>query len=215
MGRCFRFRFRMTMVWMIGCSRTWASLVASVRTAKWTPVFVATSGSPQSAKYAAARGFISLYFTPLATSLTLGNAYQDTAVESGRKIKLGQNQAIVRITHIADSKAAAEQAFARCDSDIFRNFYTALAGRELAPAKVLGAVSKCGLWAFGTADDEQWKQFPVGTLSRHWTRSRNRSRIGSRARSRINWCLCWCERVLPSSLKYPDVHIITNSHVAA
>ena len=74
--------------------------------------------------------------------LELGNAYQETAVASGSKIKLGQNQAMVRITHIAKSKTAAEESVMRCDSDIFRNFYTALAGRKLAPAEVLGAVSE-------------------------------------------------------------------------
>ncbi len=142
------------------------SVVPSPYTRPHPPVFVATSGSPESAKYAAARGFIPLYFTPLSVAMTLGKAYQETAEASGSKIKFGQNQAMVRITHIAQSKAAAEDAVMRCDSDIFRNFYTALAGRKLAPAEVLGAVSKYGLWSFGTADDvrkqlvEQWKEFP-------------------------------------------------------
>ena len=147
------------------------SVVPAPYTKPHPPVFVATSGSPESAKYAASHGFIPLYFTPLQVALNLGNAYQETAVASGSKIKLGQNQAMVRITHIAKSKAAAEESVMRCDSDIFRNFYTALSGRKIAPAEVLGAVSKYGLWAFGTADDvrkqlvEQWKQFPAEYLT--------------------------------------------------
>ncbi len=135
------------------------------------PVFVATSGSPESAEYAARRGFIPLYFTALQTALTLGNAYVKASAQAGRPVRLGQNQALVRMPRIASSRAAADQMVMDYDSDIFRNFYAAMGRHRIERRDVPGAVTKYGLWTIGTADDvrkhlvDEWKQMPAEYLT--------------------------------------------------
>ncbi len=142
------------------------SVVPAPYTRPYPPVFVATSGSPESAEYAARRGFIPLYFTALNTALTLGRAYTKASAEAGRPLALGQNQALVRMPRIARSRAEAEKCVLRSDSDIFRNFYAAMSRHKVEPQDVVRAITKYGLWAIGTPDEvrrqlvEEWKQFP-------------------------------------------------------
>lgn len=135
------------------------------------PVFVATSGSPESAEYAAKRGFIPLYFTALATALTLGKAYVKAAGDAGHPLPLGKHQALVRMPRIASSRSAAEKQVMDYDADIFRNFYAAMGGHTVPRERVFESVTKYGLWATGTADDvrrqlvDEWKQFPCEYLT--------------------------------------------------
>ena len=135
------------------------------------PVFVATSGSPESAEYAARRGFIPLYFTALKTAVTLGNAYVQASSAAGHPRLLGQHQALVRMPRIAPSRSAADEMVLKYDADIFRNFYAAMGGHKVAPHDVPRAVTRYGLWSVGTTDDvrdqliEEWKQFPAEYLT--------------------------------------------------
>jgi alkanesulfonate monooxygenase SsuD/methylene tetrahydromethanopterin reductase-like flavin-dependent oxidoreductase (luciferase family) len=147
------------------------SVVPAPYTRPHPPVFVATSGSPQSVEYVARRGFIPLYFTALPTALKLGRIYVEASAEAGRELALGQNQAMVRIPHIAPSRAAAEESVMKYDSDIFRNFYAAMGRHRVEPRDVVKAVTRYGLWTIGTAEEvrrhlvEEWKQFPAEYLT--------------------------------------------------
>jgi alkanesulfonate monooxygenase SsuD/methylene tetrahydromethanopterin reductase-like flavin-dependent oxidoreductase (luciferase family) len=142
------------------------SVVPAPYTRPHPPVFVATSGSPESAEYAARRGFIPLYFTSLKTALALGRVYHSAAAEAGSSLPFGGNQALVRMPHIASSRTKAEDALVRCDGDIFRNFYSAMSRKTVGPSDVVSAIAKTGLWTIGTAEEvraqfiEEWKQFP-------------------------------------------------------
>lgn len=147
------------------------SVVPAPYTRPHPPVFVATSGSPESAEYAARRGFIPLYFTSLNTALTLGNAYVKAANAAGRALALGQNQALVRMPHIGDTMEKAQDSIIKYDSDIFRNFYAAMGQHKVAREDVPKAVTKYGLWLAGTVDHvrkslvEEYKQFPSEYLT--------------------------------------------------
>jgi len=135
------------------------------------PVFVATSGSPESAEYCAHQGFIPLYFNSLGTALKLSAAHDRTIATSGREARRGHNQAIVRIPHIGKTRSEAEESVMRYDSDIFRNFYAAMGQHRIAPENVVEAVTRNGMWTIGTADDvrknlvEEWKQLPCEYLT--------------------------------------------------
>src|SRR5262249_20715947 len=129
------------------------SVVPAPYTKPHPPVFVATSGSPESAEYAARRGFIPLYFTGLGTALTLGNAYVNASAAAGRPLPLGQNQALVRMPRIASSRASADEMVMKYDSDIFRNFYAAMGRHKIERKDVPSAVTRYGLWTIGTVDE--------------------------------------------------------------
>ncbi len=83
-------------------------MVPSPYTRPHPPVFVATAGTPESAEYAASRGFIPLYFTCIDTALTLGNAYSETHRLRAARCRFGQNQAVVRMPHIGDTMEKAQ-----------------------------------------------------------------------------------------------------------
>ncbi len=146
-------------------------VVPSPYTRPHPPVFVATAGSPESAEYAASRGFIPLYFTSLDTALTLGNAYVKETNRIGRPMALGQNQALVRMPHIGDTMEKAHESVMKCDSDIFRNFYAAMGRHKVEPKDVVKAVTKFGLWVPGTVESvrntlvEEYKHFPSEYLT--------------------------------------------------
>jgi alkanesulfonate monooxygenase SsuD/methylene tetrahydromethanopterin reductase-like flavin-dependent oxidoreductase (luciferase family) len=135
------------------------------------PVFVATSGSPESAEYAARHGFIPLYFTALQTALKLGDAYVKTSAAAERPLPMGQNQALVRMPRIASSRAAADEMVMKYDADIFRNFYAAMGRHKVEPHDVPSAVTRYGLWTIGTVDEvrrqlvEEWRQLPAEYLT--------------------------------------------------
>lgn len=143
------------------------SVVPAPYTRPHPPVLVATSGSPESAEYAARRGFIPLYFTSIKNSLALGAAYHKRALAAGYNFAPGQNQAVVRIPHIGATTEAARQSLVKYDSDIFKNFYAAMGRRKMDTDDIVGSTTQFGLWAVGTVDEvrrqlvDEWKQFPA------------------------------------------------------
>jgi alkanesulfonate monooxygenase SsuD/methylene tetrahydromethanopterin reductase-like flavin-dependent oxidoreductase (luciferase family) len=143
------------------------SVVPAPYTRPHPPVLVATSGSPESAEYAARRGFIPLYFTSIKNSLALGAAYHKSAQAAGYNFAPGQNQAVVRIPHIGATTEAARQSLVKYDSDIFKNFYAAMGRRKMDTNDIVGSTTQFGLWAVGTVDEvrrqlvNEWKQFPA------------------------------------------------------
>ena len=100
---------------------------------------------------------------------------------AGRKVALGQNQAIVRWPQIADSMADAREMVKEYDGDIFKHFYgsflPAMHTGEAAPFKqegtrakseeIVDAALKSGLWVIGDIPQvrdafvAQWKQLPA------------------------------------------------------
>jgi len=147
------------------------SVVPAPYTVPHPPVFVATSGSPESTEYAARQNFIPLYFTSQKTGNILGHAYTKEAAASGRALALGQHQCMVRMPRIAASRSAAEEMAVKYDSDIFRNFYAAMGQHRIPESEALNAITGSGMWSIGTADDvrkqmvDEWKQVPYEYLT--------------------------------------------------
>ncbi|MGH7906387.1 MAG: LLM class flavin-dependent oxidoreductase [Candidatus Binataceae bacterium] len=147
------------------------SVVPAPYTKPHPPVFVATSGSPESAESCARRDFIPLYFSPLKTARVLNDAYVKAASAAGRQRAPGQHQALVRMPRIAPTRAAAEEMVMRTDADIFRNFYAAMGQHKVPMEGVVDAVMKSGLWTIGTVDAVrdhligEWKQLPCEYLT--------------------------------------------------
>jgi alkanesulfonate monooxygenase SsuD/methylene tetrahydromethanopterin reductase-like flavin-dependent oxidoreductase (luciferase family) len=143
------------------------SVVPAPYTQPHPPVFVATSGTPESADFAARRGFVPLYFTGIKNALELGTRYQQTAAASGYNFSFGQNQAVVRMPHLGATMDDARRSLVTYDSDIFKNFYAAMGRRKMDTSDMVKSTTQFGLWAVGTVDDvrrqlvEEWKQFPA------------------------------------------------------
>jgi alkanesulfonate monooxygenase SsuD/methylene tetrahydromethanopterin reductase-like flavin-dependent oxidoreductase (luciferase family) len=132
---------------------------------------VATSGSPESAEYCARKGFIPLYFNSIKTALVLSAAHDKALAATGREVKRGMNQAIVRMPHIGKTHAEAEESVMRHDADIFRNFYAAMGQHRVPSENVVEAVIRNGMWTLGTVDEvrqqmvAEWKQLPCEYLT--------------------------------------------------
>lgn len=147
------------------------SVVPAPYTRPHPPVFVATAGSPDSARYAGRRGFIPLYFTSLKNAIALGTEYQSAATASGHHFTFGQNQAVVRMPHLGATMEDAKRSLMDYDADIFRNFYASMGRRKMDTSDVYKATTQFGMWAVGTVDDvrrqlvEEWKKFPAEYLT--------------------------------------------------
>ena len=144
------------------------SVVPAPYTKPHPPVFIASSASPETIEYAAARGFIPSYFTSIERAAPMGKLYADAAAKAGRSFALGQNQAIVRWLEIGDSEEEAMECLLKYDTDIFKNFYAAMGRRTLTdPDDIVKSIVDSGLYAFGTVDQvgdqilDQWRQLPA------------------------------------------------------
>lgn len=144
------------------------SVVPAPYTRPHPPVFVASSGSPESIEYAGRQDFNPVYFTNIQRAAPMGQVYINAAREAGRDRVLGQNQAIVRWLEIGDSEEQARRQMAQYDYDIYKNFYAAMGRRKLShPDDIVQSIVDSGLYAFGTVDKvrdtlvEQWKQLPA------------------------------------------------------
>jgi alkanesulfonate monooxygenase SsuD/methylene tetrahydromethanopterin reductase-like flavin-dependent oxidoreductase (luciferase family) len=143
------------------------SVVPAPYTRPHPPVFVATSGSPESVEFCAPRGFIPLYFTPINTAAKLGDIYLQAARKAGKQLAFGAMQSVVRMPQIAPSMEQARANVLAYDADIYRNFYAAMGRRKMDTSDIVSAVTKSGLWTIGTVSDvrdhlvNDWKQFPA------------------------------------------------------
>ncbi len=135
------------------------------------PVFCATAGSPESAEFAARRGFIPLYFTSIANVLRLGTRYHETALTSGYQLSFGEKQAVVRMPHLGNTMEEAHRSLIDYDGDIFRNFYASMGRRKVDTSDVVKATTQFGMWVPGTVQHvrqqlvNEWKQFPAEYLT--------------------------------------------------
>ncbi len=143
------------------------SVVPAPYTRPHPPVFVASSGSPESIEYCGRMGFNPVYFTSIRRAAEMGQVYVKAGEEKGKQYRLGQNQAVVRWLEIADTEAAAREQLLRNDSDIYKNFYAAMGRRQIThPDDIVQSIIDSGLYAVGTVDSvrdqlvEQWKAMP-------------------------------------------------------
>lgn len=147
------------------------SVVPAPYTRPHPPVFVATAGSPESAQFAARRGFIPLFFTSIKNALRLGTVYHETAREAGHNFAFGQNQGVVRMPHLGATTDDARRSLVRYDSDIFRNFYASMGRRKMDTSDVVKSTTQFGMWIAGTVDEvreqliSEWKQLPAEYLT--------------------------------------------------
>ena len=147
------------------------------------PVFVATTGSPQSVEFAGRKGFIPTYFSGIEHAGDHGRVYQEAAREGGFDFALGQNQATVRWLQMGDTREEARQALLKYDAEIQRNFYhqLALARPGAKPEEMLPVDAPLEAFAeqleglethaWGTVDDvreklvRQWELLPAEYIS--------------------------------------------------
>ena len=87
------------------------------------PVFVATSKSDNSVRYCARNGFIPTYFSKLDGIIRQSQIYVEEAAKTGRHLRVGQRQNIVRWLHIGDTEADYHRKLREYDVDIYKNFY--------------------------------------------------------------------------------------------
>jgi alkanesulfonate monooxygenase SsuD/methylene tetrahydromethanopterin reductase-like flavin-dependent oxidoreductase (luciferase family) len=131
-------------------------------------VFVASNASQETVEYCARKGFIPAYFSSIGKAARFGQAYADEARLAGRALHLGQNQALVRWSQIADTNHAARKAMADYDLEIYKNLY-----RPLTPAlpyderDPVQSMLDSGLFSAGTVDEvkadfvRQWTELPA------------------------------------------------------
>ena len=147
------------------------------------PVFVATTGSPQSVAFAGRNGFIPTYFSGIEQAEKHGLVYQEAAREGGFNFALGQNQATARWIQIGETREEARQALRDYDAEIERNFYhlLALARPGAKPDEMLPVDAPLEAFAeklenqethaWGTVEDvreklvRQWKLLPAEYVS--------------------------------------------------
>jgi alkanesulfonate monooxygenase SsuD/methylene tetrahydromethanopterin reductase-like flavin-dependent oxidoreductase (luciferase family) len=114
------------------------------------------------------RGFIPAYFSGTGRAGQFGRVYAERAQAAGFPYAVGQNQALVRWMQIGETNAAARQAIADYDVEIYKNLY-----RPLTPVMPFDEVDPVqsildsGLWMCGTADEvrdqfvAQWEELPA------------------------------------------------------
>ena len=147
------------------------------------PVFVATTGSPQSVEFAGRKGFIPTYFSGIEHAGDHGRVYQEAARAGGHDFALGENQATVRWLQIGDTREEARRALREYDAEIQRNFYhqLALARPGAKPDEMLPVDAPLEAFAeqleglethaWGTVDDvrekliRQWELLPAEYIS--------------------------------------------------
>ena len=154
-------------------------------------VFITSNASIETVEYAGARGFVPSYFSSIDRCAHYGPRYTEITNQSGFNFAPGQNQAICRWPHIADTTEAGAQLLLDWSGDIFKHFYGPLfpewadkAADANDPKKLLELMEKTGLFQYGTASKvrdfyvEQWKQScRRNTSSSFLTTHRRRNRI--------------------------------------
>lgn len=131
------------------------------------PIFVSSNASLETVEYCGPRGFIPTYFSKIERAAEFGGHYVEAAERGGRSYALGQNQALVRWGHIADSEEAARQAVMDYDVDIFRDLYAGTTPMVFDAEKPVDSVLNSGLWVNGTPEQVRddyiklWQQLPA------------------------------------------------------
>lgn len=132
------------------------SVVPSPFQSPHPPVFINSSGSPESARWAGSKGFIASYLAPIDLIRKQEAAYRQGAQEAGRSVARGQNQGVWRFVAIGRTREEAlrkvEQGILPIMSDFYIHFYPEdLFGRGGNTA--LEFALQTGIVLAGTADD--------------------------------------------------------------
>jgi len=137
-------------------------------TKPYPPVFIASNASQQTIEYAGDKDFIPTYFSKIDSATKFAQAYVDHAAKAGRSYSLGEHQALVRWTQIGATTAAAHQAVADYDVEIYKNLYRTLTpSMPFRPEEPVQSVLDCGLFSAGTAEEvkaefvSQWTKLPA------------------------------------------------------
>ncbi len=119
---------------------------------KAPPVFVSGSGTPATIAFAARNGFNPVYFTNIDTAERLAQYYVDIAKDAGRTVKLGENQAVVRWLHFADTDEQAVEDLLEYDGELWKNFYCPMGKRSIDLKDAAKSAIASGLYAAGTVE---------------------------------------------------------------
>lgn len=137
------------------------------------PVFISTSHTPDSARWAAEQGFNCGYFAPVDILGKQAQAYREGAAAVGRQVKLGENQALLRFIVLGKTREDAyrkvERAIVMPFSEFYEHFFPKMFSR--GGSTPLEKALQCGiLWA-GSVDDirrqmaGEFKQVPFEYIS--------------------------------------------------
>ncbi len=87
------------------------------------PVFVAVSGSSDSIRYVAKKGFRPVYFTKLEKMEEFSHLYVEEAARAGLEFAHGERQCVCRWIHVSDTEEEYNRQLVAYDLDIYKNFY--------------------------------------------------------------------------------------------
>jgi alkanesulfonate monooxygenase SsuD/methylene tetrahydromethanopterin reductase-like flavin-dependent oxidoreductase (luciferase family) len=141
------------------------------------PVHVAVTGSIDSVRFCARKGFNVAMFSPIEKMEEHARIYVEESNLTGFPVEFGQNINSVRWAHVADSAAEFDRMLERWDAEIFVKFYAKFFKEKLpVGADRLQSVKSSGLWLGGTPDDaikafrREWDILPSEylTLIYHW-----------------------------------------------
>lgn len=138
------------------------------------PVFISTMVSPASTEYAARKGFIPAFITPIEPAVERAKLYREVSKAHGRNFAPGENVALVRWLRLVDREEDYDDALRAYDLSISENFYARFRarqpGRMANPGTGLDALkanSTGGIYLGGTLDQtrrrfaKEWEQLPA------------------------------------------------------
>ncbi|MEA2626627.1 MAG: hypothetical protein QOD06_2672, partial [Candidatus Binatota bacterium] len=152
------------------------SVVPAPYTQPHPPVFISSNTSLATIEWAARRGFIPTYFSSIGRAANYGPAYVRAAAEAGRRVALGEKQAIVRWPRIGATRSEGLEKLALYDGDIFKHFYEPFLNavgshvslpRDATREDTVQPMLATGLFIAGSASDvrdefvRQWRELPA------------------------------------------------------
>jgi alkanesulfonate monooxygenase SsuD/methylene tetrahydromethanopterin reductase-like flavin-dependent oxidoreductase (luciferase family) len=150
------------------------SVVPSLYTSPRPPIFVSSNASQETVEYCGPRGFIPTYFSPISRAAPYGNAYVEAAKRGGLDFSLGENQALVRWTQIAETEEKARRDVELFDVDIFRDLYAGTTPMMFDHNSPVDSVLNSGLWITGTPEKVRngyvklWESLPAEYVVLIW-----------------------------------------------
>ena len=107
-----------------------------------------------SVRYCARNGFIPTYFSKLDGIIRQSQIYVEEAAKTGRHLRVGQRQNVVRWLHIGDTEADYHRKLREYDVDIYKNFYGPFFPQFPTDPNTdwVKNISKSGIYSGGTLD---------------------------------------------------------------
>ena len=160
------------------------SVVPAPYTQPHPPIFVPSSGSPESVDYCGKMGFTCVHVVAGKRAMEQAPRYVAAAAATGRQVALGQRQGVQRYLQIGETRQAARESLAKYDADIYKNFWNLLYERVVDKTvtlpenptidEIVDEIEKADAFVTGTLDDvrdqlvEEWKQVPFEYLVVTW-----------------------------------------------